>query len=142
MHAKQCNSPTLAITQEEQQRGEGMQVAAGMQAAADKQDIVLACPDTAAIVHHTEVAVHTAEVGMAAGVGEGMPAAAVEGSPVGVEGHMSAEEVGDSREVDDVQGVEAGGHSLHGRGVGLETLLVTCVVEACVEEVAADIVAS
>ena len=136
MHAKQGNSSASVITQGEQQHGEGTQVAAGM------QDTVLGSPDTAAIVRHTEVAVHIAEVGMAAGVGEDMPDAAAGGSPVVVEGHMSAEEVGDSKEVDDALGVEAGGHSLHGRGVVLGTLLVTCVVEACVVEVAADTVAS
>ena len=142
MHAKQCHSSTLVITQGEQQQGEGTQVAAGMHAAADKQGTVLASPDTAAIVLHTEVAVNMAVVGMAAGVGEGMPAAAAGGSPVGVEGRTSAEEVGDSRGVDDVLGVEAVGHSLHGRGVVMEIPLVTCVVQACVVQVAADTVAS
>ena len=146
-NAKQCDSSTLVITPGEQQQGEGTQVAAGMHAAADKQGTVLASPDTAAIVRHTEVAVHIAVVGMAAGVGEGMPAVAAGGSPVGVEGHMSAEEVGDSREGDDVLGVEAVGQSLHGRGVVMNILLVTCAVEACAVEacaveVAVDTVAS
>lgn len=111
---------------------------AGMQVAAGKQGTVLASPDTAATVHHTEVAAHIAVAGMAAEVGEGMPAAAG-GSPVGVGGRIAAGEVVDSKGVDDAQGVEAGGRSRHGRGVVWGTLLVTY---ACVVKVAADTVAS
>lgn len=127
----------MVITQGEQQQAEGMQVPAGMQVAAGKQGTVLASPDTAATVHHTEVAVHIAVAGMAAEVGEDMPAAAG-GSPVGVGGRKSAGEVVDSRGVDGAQGVEAGGHSLHGRGVVGGTLLVTyaCVVKAAAGTVA------
>ena len=138
---KSIDSSTLVITQGEQQQGEGTQVAAGMQVVAGKQDTVPAFLDTAAIVRHTEVAVHIAVVGMAAGVGEGMPAAAG-GSPVEVEGRMSAEEVGDSKGVDDALGVEAGGHSLHGRGGVMGVPLETCIVEAYVVKVAADTAAS
>ena len=111
---------------------------AGMQAAAGKQGAVPAYPDTAATVHHTEVAVHIAVAGMAAEVGEGMPAAAG-GSLVGVGGRMFAGAVVGSKGVDDAQGVEAGGRSLLGRGVASGTLLVTY---ACVVKVAADTVAS
>ena len=130
----------VVIIQGEQQQAEGMQVPAGMQAAAGKQGTVLASPDTAATVHHSEVAVHTAVAGMAAAaeVGEGMPAAAG-GSLVGVGGRMFAGAVVGSKGVDDAQGVEAGGRSLHGRGVASGTLLVTY---ACVVKVAGDTVAS
>ena len=140
-YEKQCDSSTLVITQgEQQQQRDGTQVAAGMQVAAGKQDTVPACLDTAAIVRHTEVAVHIAVVGMAAGVGEGMPAAAG-GSPAGVEGRMSAEEEGDRRGVGDALGVEAGGDSLHGRGLAMGIPLAACG-EAYVVKVAADTVAS
>lgn len=111
---------SLVIIQEEQQQGEGMQMAAG------KQGTVLVLPDTAATVHHTELAAHIAVVGRAAEVGEGMHAG---GIPVGVQGHMLVEEVVDSRGLDDALGVAAGPPpSLLGRG--WDILLVTCVVEA------------
>lgn len=52
-----------------QQQGEDRQMAAG------KQHTALVTPDTAATVHHTELAVHTAEVvRMPAELGVGTPA--------------------------------------------------------------------
>lgn len=68
-HIRRCNPATLVSQGAVQQQGEDRQMAAG------KQHTALVTPDTAATVHHTELAVHTAEVvRMPAELGVGTPA--------------------------------------------------------------------